>query len=90
VIHIGCFEKFLEMIFGCLSLPLEVVFDSRYELLTGVASFLIAAATAGCYGDMTKSPLLPLLATLNAFSSSFDGGFGERGPTTVGRHSHVA
>jgi hypothetical protein len=90
VILAGYFEKFLEMIFGRPSLPLEVTLDSCYELFIGVTGFLIVITTAGCYGDAMGSPLLPLLTTLNAFSGTFDGGFGGRGPATVGRRSRVA
>jgi hypothetical protein len=90
VILVGHFKKFLEMIFGRLSLPLEVALDSRYKLLTGVTGFLIVITTAGCYGDTMGSLLLPLLATRSAFSATFDGGFGGRGPATVGRRSRVA
>jgi hypothetical protein len=90
VILVGHFKKFLEMIFGRPSLPLEVALDNRYELLTGVTGFLIIITTAGCYGDMMGSPLLPLLATHNAFSGTSDGGFSGRGLATIGRRSRVA
>jgi hypothetical protein len=41
------------MIFGQLSLALEVTSGSRYALLTEVASFLIANAIVGSYGNVT-------------------------------------
>jgi hypothetical protein len=43
-------------------------------------SLLVAAAAIGHYGDVTGSPLLPLLATLDTFSGTFDCGFRGRGP----------
>jgi hypothetical protein len=41
------------MIFGQLSLALEVTSGSRYALLTEVVSFLIANAIVGSYGNVT-------------------------------------
>jgi hypothetical protein len=67
----GHIKKFLEMIFGWPSLSLEFALGSRYALLTGVTEFLIATATAGCYGEAMGSPLLPLLDTLSAFLAAF-------------------
>jgi hypothetical protein len=64
VIRIGRFKKFLEVVFGQPSLPLEVAFDSRYEPLTRDAGFLTAVVIAGHHGDATGSMLLPLLAIL--------------------------
>jgi hypothetical protein len=65
------FAKLLKIIFGQLSLPLEVVLSSRYTLLARVVGFLIAVATIGCYDDMMGSlfdpflpPLMPFLAPL--------------------------
>jgi hypothetical protein len=85
----GHFEKFLEVIFGWPSLPLEVAFGSRHELLTGVADFLIVVAVAGHNRNATGLALLPLLATLSAFPSTFDGGLGGCGSTTVGDRSCI-
>jgi hypothetical protein len=79
------------MIFGRSSLPLEVAHGIRYELLVGVAGFLIAATATDSYDTSMGSLLLPLLATLNAFSSAFDKDFGGRGPAaTIGCRSRVA
>jgi hypothetical protein len=83
------FKKFLKVVFGWASLPLEVVLGSCYEPLTGTLGFLTAFAVAIHYGNKMGSALLPLLATLSAFPSTFDGGLGERGPTIVGGRSHV-
>jgi hypothetical protein len=51
------FKKFLKMIFGRLSLLLEVSFGSRYTVLVGVAGFLITTFVPGCYGDVMGSSL---------------------------------
>jgi hypothetical protein len=67
------------MIFGKLSLVLEVAFGSCYALLIGVTCFLIVDAIAGYYGDAMGSPLLPRLATL----STFPGTLGGYGSTTI-------
>jgi hypothetical protein len=86
VVRTGRFEKFPEMIFGRSSLALEVAFDSRYALLTGVISFLITDK----YGDMTRSLLLPLLATLSTFPGALGGGLGGYGLIIVSAHFRVA
>jgi hypothetical protein len=88
--QIGHFEKFLEMILGRPSLPLEITLGSRYALLTRVAGFFISAATIGCYDDATGLRLLALLAALNTFSGTLDGGLGGCGPATIGHRSHFA
>jgi hypothetical protein len=80
VMWIGCFKEFLKVVFGHLSLSLEVTFGIGYELLTGVVSSLIVVAVAGHYGNVTGSALLPLFVALNAF----DGGFRGCGLTTIG------
>jgi hypothetical protein len=86
---IGCFKKFLEMVFRRLSLPLEVTFSSRYELLAGVVGFLIVIAVAGLYGNVAGSVLLPLLAALSAFPGTFDSGLGGHGPAMFGGRSRI-
>jgi hypothetical protein len=83
------FKKFLEVVFERLSLPLEVVFDSRYESLAGVVAFCPAAAVAGHYGKAACSTLLPLLATLGAFPGAFNGALGGRDPAITGGCSCV-
>jgi hypothetical protein len=83
------FKKFLKVVFGWASLPLEVVLGSYYEPFTGALGFLTAVVVAIHYGNKTGSALLPLLATLSAFPSTFDGGLGERSPTIAGSRSHV-
>jgi hypothetical protein len=87
--QIGRFKKFLKVVFGRSSLPLEVVFDGRYELLAGVVGSLIAVVVIGHYGNAMGSALLPLFATLSTFPGAFDGGLGGRGSTTVGDLSRV-
>jgi hypothetical protein len=57
--QIGRFKKFLKVVFGRLSLLLEVMFDSRYELLTRVVGSLIAIAIAGHYGNATGQRFCP-------------------------------
>jgi hypothetical protein len=87
--RIGRFKKFLEVVFGWPSLTLEVTFDSRYELLTGVVSPLIVIVVAGHHGNAVGPVLLPLLATLGAFPSTINGGLGGCGPTIVGGRSLI-
>jgi hypothetical protein len=89
VMQIGRFKKFLKVVFGRSSLPLEVMFDGRYELLTGVVGSLIAVVVIGHYGNAMGSALLPLFATLSTFPGAFDGGLGGHGSTTVGDLSRV-
>jgi hypothetical protein len=67
----GRFKKFVEVVFGRTSLQLEVTFDSHYEPLAGVVSFIATIAVAGHYGNATGwrfcpflPPLTPLLALL--------------------------
>jgi hypothetical protein len=86
----GCLKKLLKVVFGRPSLPLEVSFDSRYELLIGVVSFLIVVAVASHYGNVMGSTLLPLLAALSAFPGTFDGGLGGCGPATIGGCSRIS
>jgi hypothetical protein len=50
----------------------------------------LATAVVSCYGDVIGSLLLPLLAALNAFSGTIDGGFGGHGPDTVGCRPRIA
>jgi hypothetical protein len=88
VVQIGHFKKFLKMIFGRLSLALEVMFSSRYTLLNGVVGFLVA--TAGYYGDVMGSPLLSLLATLSAVPSTLDSGLGGCSSATISSRFSVA
>jgi hypothetical protein len=90
VVRTGRFEKFLEMIFGRPSLALEVTFGSRYTLLTGVTDFLVVNTVVGYYGNMTGSPLLPLLVALSTFSGALGGGLGGYGSATVSSHFRVA
>jgi hypothetical protein len=79
----GQFKKFLKMNFGQLSLALEVTSGSRYALLTEVASFLIANAIVGSYGNVTGLRPLPFPGTLG-------GGLGGYNSATVSGHFHVA
>jgi hypothetical protein len=67
------FKKFLDMIFGRLSLSLEVAFDSCYELVAGVVVFLIAVPITGHHGNVTGPALLSLLPTLSAFVGGWVG-----------------
>jgi hypothetical protein len=67
VVQIGHSEKFLEMIFGRLSLALEVTFRSRYALLANVVGFLIIVVIAGYYGDMMGHRFCPFLLPLAPF-----------------------
>jgi hypothetical protein len=90
VVRIGHFEKFLEMIFGLLSLALEVMLGSHYALLFGVADFLIVDAVAGYYGDVMALSLLPLLATLSTFPGAHGSGLGGYGSATIIGRFHVA
>jgi hypothetical protein len=85
----GYFKKFLELVFGRLVLPLEIAFDSRYELLTGVVGFLPTIAIANHYSEMMWSVLLPLLSTLSALSSAFDSGLSGRSPAAADGRFHV-
>jgi hypothetical protein len=85
VMWTGHFKKFLKVIFGRLSLSLEMAFSSRYELLARVTGFLIT----GHYGNEMGSALWSLLAILSAFLGAIDGGLGGCGPTIVGSRSHV-
>jgi hypothetical protein len=64
VMRTNHFKKFLKVVFERPSLPLEVVFGSRYKPITGVVSFRPATAIAAHYGKVMQSALLPLLATL--------------------------
>jgi hypothetical protein len=77
------------VIFGRLSLSLEVAFGSRYKLITRVVGSLIAVAVVGHYGNTTGSALLPLFAALSAFPSAFDDGLGGHELTTIGGRSYV-
>jgi hypothetical protein len=70
----GCFKEFPKVVFGRSSSPLEIVFDSCYELLTGVVGFLPAVAFAGRCSEVMWSALLPLLSTLRTLSGTFGGG----------------
>jgi hypothetical protein len=77
------------VVFGRLSLLLEVAFDSHYKLITRVIGSLIAVVVAGHHGNAIGSTLLPLLAAFSAFSGAFGSGLGGHGPTTIGDRSHV-
>jgi hypothetical protein len=61
------FKKFLKMIFGWLSLSLEVMLSNCYTLLVRVTGFLVAAAAAGRYGDAMGSSLCSFLPPLTPF-----------------------
>jgi hypothetical protein len=86
----GCFKKFLEVVFGRLSLSLEVTLGSRYEPLTGGIGFLTAVIVAGHYGNVMGSVLLLLLAARSTFHGAFDGGLDGRSPATAGGRSCVS
>jgi hypothetical protein len=83
------FKKFLEVIFGRLSLSLEMAFDSRYELLAGITGFLIVITIMGHHCNAIGSALLSLLATLSTFPGAFDGGIGGCSTAIVGSRSHI-
>jgi hypothetical protein len=83
------FKKFLEVVFGWPSLPLEVTFGSHYEPLVGAVSFLTAVVIASRYGNAMESALFPLLATLRVFPNAFDGGLGGSSPAAAGGRSRV-
>jgi hypothetical protein len=83
VVQIGCFEKFLKMIFGWQSLVLEAAFGSLYALLVEVTGFLIADTVAGYYGDVMGSSLLPLLPALSTFLGTHGGALGGYSLATV-------
>jgi hypothetical protein len=57
---IGCFKKFLKVVFGRPVSLLEITFDSRYELLAGVAGFLRTTAFASHCSEAMWSVFLPL------------------------------
>jgi hypothetical protein len=67
----------------------EVAFYSRYTLLTEIASFLVAAAVAGLYGNATGSLLLPFLAARSAFPGTLNGGLGGCGSAIISGCFHV-
>jgi hypothetical protein len=90
VVQIGHFEKFLQMIFGHLSLALEVMFSSRYTLLNGVVGSLVATAIASYYGNVMGSPLLSLLAAFSAVPSTLDSGLGGCSSATINSRFSVA
>jgi hypothetical protein len=77
VVRSGYFEKFLKMVLQLPCLALEVAFGGRNMFLAGGASFLIIAVITGRDSNAPRASLLPLLATLGAFPSTFDGGFGK-------------
>jgi hypothetical protein len=89
VMQIGRFKKFLEVVFGRPSLPLEFAFGSRYEPLAGVVGFHTIVAVVGHYGDAMGSTLLTLLASLSTFPGAFDGGLGRHGSATSSDHFRV-
>jgi hypothetical protein len=66
------FEKFLEMVLRLPCLALEVVLHGCDMFPIGGDNFL---TIVGRDSDVSEVPLLPLLATLGAFPSAFDGGF---------------
>jgi hypothetical protein len=74
----SCFEKSLEMIFGWLSLLLEVMFGSRYACLARVIGSLISATVTNYNSDAVGLSLLPLLVALSALPGTLDGGLGGR------------
>jgi hypothetical protein len=90
VLWTGRFEKFLEMLFGRLSLALEVMFDSRHTVLIGVTGSLVATAVVSYHGEAMGLPHLSLLATLSTFPSALDGGLGGCDSTTISDRFRVA
>jgi hypothetical protein len=89
VMQTSHFKKFLEVVFGQPSLPLDFMFDSHYELLAGIVGSLITVAIVAHCGDAMGSALLPLLATFITFPVTLDSGLGGCGPATIGDRSHV-
>jgi hypothetical protein len=89
VMPIGRFKKFLEVVFGWSSLPLEITFDSRYEPLTGVVDLYPTIVVARSYSKAMWSALLSLLATLSAFPGTFDGCLGGHSPASTSSPSRV-
>jgi hypothetical protein len=70
------FKKFLEVFRRLLHLALEVILGICEIHLTRVTSFLVVADVTGRNNDVLGAPLVPLLATLGAFPSTLNGGFG--------------
>jgi hypothetical protein len=91
VMQTGRFKKFLELVFGWPSLPLEVTFGSRCKPLAGVIGLLaiVVVAVASHHGTMMGSALLPLLAALSAFPGAFDGGLSGHCPAIAGGRFHI-
>jgi hypothetical protein len=85
----GRIKKFLEVVYGRPSLPLEVTFDNRYEPLAGAIGFLTTIVVAGHYGNAMWSVLLPLLATLSTFLGALYGGLGGRSLAIASGHSCI-
>jgi hypothetical protein len=83
-------QKFLEMVLQLPHLTLEIVFGGRDILLTGVISFLSVAIISGRNGDMSRTSLLPLLATLGTLLSAIDSGLERCCSATAGGYFHVA
>jgi hypothetical protein len=90
MVRIGCFEKFLKMVFWLPRLALEIVLGGHDILLIGVVCFLVIIVATGSDCDPSGVSLLPLLATHNAFLSAFTDGFGRCRPATVGDHLPIA
>jgi hypothetical protein len=65
------FKKFLKVVFGQPSLPLEIAFSSHYKPLAEVVGFLPIIVVAGHYSKVTWSALLPLLVVLSALPGAF-------------------
>jgi hypothetical protein len=85
----GRFKKFLEVVFGRPSLPLDVTFGSHYEPLVTAVGFLTAVFVASHYSNAMESALFPLLAALRVFPNAFDGGLGGSSLAAAGGRSHV-
>jgi hypothetical protein len=81
------FEKFLDMVLQLPCFMLEIMFDGRDILLTGVVSFLIVAIIV-CRNSVAL--VLPLPTALSAFPSTLDGGLGSCFSTAAGSCYHIA
>jgi hypothetical protein len=84
------FKKFLEVVFGHPSLPLEITFGCRYIPHTRVIGFFPTLVVVGHCTPVTRSALLPLVAALSTSSSALVGVFSGCGLTTVRSRSHIS